>query len=145
MQETPNPTPAALEEKKENVETLGSTIEFRDLFRVKGKKGLFSPASKPTKSGLVHMVEFLGDQRCTVHVRDLECLDRLVFFKSDNSTIKISEVFDNIAAYDGFKELNFIVEKMAVMVPGYDPEKFKPYHAERVYEWYNEIVSKLDK
>ena len=39
-------------------------------------------------------------------------------------------------------KVNKIV-KLEVLVPGFDPEKFKPHHAQKVLKWFKEIKEKV--
>ncbi len=132
------------EEEKEILEIgFGDEINFYELFRVKSKKGLYCLNSKVNQAGMVNMMGFLDmSKKFTVHNSNLICLGQLVFNTyAGNDDININQVFNNL--FDKFGEAEVKEYQLADLVPNYDEDKFKDYHAKQVVEWYNEIVSKL--
>lgn len=143
MTNTAEPTTPQQEEKEQ---TFGQTIDFSHFYRVIGTKELMWPATKMNKSKMVIMSEFLGPKKVTTHVRNLQCLDDFVFYKSNGEKIKMENVFDNLNYKFGEDlELKYSKEMMEIMVPDYDPDKFKMSHGEKVLGWYLEIRSKIKK
>ena len=137
------------EEKKETVTIekiyIGERIEFKDLFRVKGKQGLFTINSTVNKSGMISMLGFADKTiKHTVAATKLICLWQLQFETQTRVPLDIEQVFINYEKYletGGYSYIDFNTadEIMAAMVPDYDECAFKPYHAEKVRKWYNEI------
>lgn len=143
MSRREEPTTAELPKKEE---TFAQTIDFSHLFRVIGHKELMWPASRMNKSKMVGMFEFKGSKRVTVHARNLQCLDDFVFWQVTGETIKMEKVFDNLKDKFGDNlDLKFDKDMMEVMVPDYDPDKFKVSHGEKVLGWYLEIRTKINK
>ena len=133
-----------VEEEKELL--IGEQLEFNQLFRVKGKQGLFVLASLVNKSGMVGVFSFLDSRiKYTVKVSDLVCLGNLMFSDNQSDTIPISQVFVNYENYikDG-KTPSSDKELMNALVPNYDPEKFKMYHAVQVVKWFDDVVKKVN-
>lgn len=135
---------APSEESVAKKETWADTINFKHLFRVKGKKVLFFPIGEASKDGICPMYEFLGKERCSAKLKDLERLHNFYFHLANGEKIHISQVFDNLHdKYGDNLDLKLTEEMMEVMVPGYDREAFKSYHAEKVLTWYLEIKGKI--
>jgi len=134
--------PEATEEAKEK---FSDSIDFNRLFRVKGHKGLYYLISIPNKAGMCGFQEFLGEKRFTTHKRDAELLAAFTFKKGDGDNLTLGQVFDNLHEHpeDHLKSLTE-EELMDIMVPGYDPETFKPYHAAKVIAWYSEVNAKVE-
>jgi len=133
--------------EKEKEETFGQSINFKHLFRVKGKKPLFFPIGHTSKSGLVPMYEFLGapgGKTIWAHFSDVQSLDEFRFHLDDGQKIEITQVFDNLNNHYGENlEIKFSHELMQIMIPDYHQELFKPYNAEKILNWYLEIREKI--
>lgn len=128
---------------KKKKETLGNSLDFNQLFRVKGKKGIHVVNSTVNKSGMINMREFLDfNKKVTVKANDLVCLGHLQVEKEDKTYIGLPEVFDNLEKSKFKKDISNN-DMMAIMCPSYAPEAFKPYHARQILTWYSEIVKKL--
>ena len=127
-------------------ETFGSSIDFKSIYRIKGKQGLFTQNSNVNKSKLVNMAAFLNPkEKHTVKTAKLVCLGDFVFHKEDNTTISMAEVFDNINDWEkGSDETATKEHMMEIMVPNYDTDRFKDYHAVKVLQWYRIIKGKID-
>ena len=136
--------------EKEKPVTWAEQFEFSDLFRVKGKKGLYFPASTKHKSGVVMLREWEGTGRCVTHARNLQRLSELVFHKEDGTVLSITEVMDNIdqnlklEEIPGINKFNARPPVLERIVPGYDPAMFKPSHAVQVLSWWAEIKRKTE-
>lgn len=125
--------------------TFGNSIDFDQLFRVKGHKRLYFPITKPQKNGVLILQEFLREHRVTIHIREIQRLGGTVFFLNTGETIELPAVFDNLYTKSIDELLPLTIPKlMDVMVPDYDPDRFKEYHAKKVIEWYLEIKTKID-
>jgi len=112
-------------------------LSYNNLFFIKGKKGVFNLVSKPNKSGMIGIRRFMSPQVTSAKTTDLICLGGFVFFKTNGSCIKIKEVFSNIEEnIKAIEEAENIVNAMPLIVPDYDPDKFKKYHAEEVLRAY---------
>ncbi len=125
--------------------TFGESINFKQLFRIKGKKEIYFSITQKNKSGVIGMCEFLGDKKCSVTLSDIESLD-VVFHKYDGSEIKMSEVFDNLdrEGLQIIQECKSIAWLMEIICPGFDSDLFKEYHAEKVIKWFIEIKTKIN-
>ena len=125
-------------EKEKTEEGIGNQINFDQLFRVKGHQGLFTLRSSASKSGLIAVIGFMDyNNKRTVKTDQLECLGNLVFTTyAGHDDLKIGDVFNNIQKLNGDAD-------MSDMVPNYDENYFKPYHARKVKMWYKIINDKL--
>ena len=137
---------------EETVLGFGDEIDFMQLFRCKGKKGLFTLRSQVNKAGIVGIIGFMDyNRKFTVKANDLICLGQLSFQREAGfEDLRMNDVFNNLFDYcnpkGGLeKDINklFIDNLIDVMVPNYDPDKFKRYHAEMVWNWYKEVFNKL--
>lgn len=131
---------------------FGDQIDFNELFRVKGKKGLFCLGSKVHKSGMVRMVRFLTPtEAVTVNEDKLICLGHLTFqtelgLAEEGSRLTMNDVFSNLFEfYDGeqYKENKNLAPGLEVFVPNYDKNLFKERHAVQVLGWFDEVVTKM--
>lgn len=130
---------------------FGDQINFMELFRCNGKRGLFTLRSQVNKAGMVNIMGFLDFNRThTVKALDLTCLGRLVFNTyAGHEDLIMSDVFNNLFDYcheeGNEKDINklFLDDLIQVMVPNFDEDKFKRYHAEMVLNWYKEVFNKL--
>lgn len=150
-----------MDKTEEEIETFAG-LDFDQIFRVKGKQGLFTIRSHVNKAGLIGVSGFLErDIKHTVKAMDLECLGSLVFKTTDveyndknevagMKQINISDVFTNMNEYQSktedhtFSKLKSNKEIMAVMVHNYDANEFKEYHAIKVMKWYIDIIGRLN-
>lgn len=132
---------------------FGDEINFMELFRCNGKRGLFCLRGQVNKAGMVNIMGFLDYNRtATVKAKDLTCLGSLVFHTyAGHDDLRMSDVFNNLFDYcheeGNEKDINklFIDDLIPIMVPNYDEDKFKRYHAEMVLNWYKEIFNKLSE
>jgi len=127
----------ATETKKE---LLSEAIDFNNIYRVKGKKGLYFPLSKPNKGNLVGMANLTNhEDRFTSNTSTLICLGHLVIHKNDKTHITLGVAFDNLKEhFENNKELSD-KDVCSVICPDYDDELFKPYHAKSIVEWFHTI------
>lgn len=126
---------------------IGELLNFDELFRVKGKQGLFTVNSKVNKSGMVNVIPFLDHkEKYTVKATNLICLGHLYFQKMDAEVLQISDVFNNYEKYLEKRPVPKITpEIMGILVPDYDPYNFKDYHAKQIVKWYDEIIFKIEQ
>lgn len=136
--------PTTTEEKEP---TLGESLDFGNIARVKGLPGLWTFATMPNKAGMVGVREFMGEETKTVRWVDVIRLSSLVFHtdSQDNSPLSIIEVFDNLNDYAGDLNALLVEEQMSIAVPNYDADLFKNYHMEQLLRWFNFIKERLDK
>jgi hypothetical protein len=140
------------QDAKKEVVGFGDQINFIELFRVKGRQGLFTLRSKVHKSGTVGVLGFLDyNRKFTVMAEQMECLGALIFTTlAGNDDIKINTVFNNLDEYEkangktDFDTMD-IETLMPLMVPEFDPEFFKDHHAKKCIMWYKEIITKLEQ
>jgi len=150
------------EEVKEKELTFGEIFDFNNLFRAKGKKGLYFLRSQVNKAGLVAIEGFLDSgNKQTVKAINLVCLGHLhfetleqVFDEKDNPAgfrkLSMAEVMTNFNDYVGGTtqeeyEKESDEDLMYALVPNFNPDEFKDYHAKQVLLWYKEITSKIKK
>lgn len=130
---------------REGVEWISECIDIKQLFRIKGKQGLYIPISKTSKSGLIRMERLLSKEAYIVNRILLEGLDGIVIYKDDTSTISLAEAFDNMQKkYDNEiwnRKLNYL--GMNIICPDFDMDRFKLYHAKKIIQWYNEIINSI--
>ncbi len=132
---------------------LGDMIDFSRLFRVKEIQGIWIPSSKAHKSGMISVTSFKSENIKKVVKRDsLIPLISYNFLTLDNDVVgetivlTIHEVFNNLNNHfidvdiDSSKHIRKL---MGVMVPNYDPNYFKEYHAKQVLKWYHIIKNKI--
>ena len=133
----------------EVIESLSEVVNIEIMYRIKGKQGLFMPVSKPNGSGLLRMVRFMSREAHTVSKSLLEGLGGTLIYKDNGKTITLSEAFDNLQKHfdnepTGELTVDSKDELMDVICPDYDKDKFKGYHAKKIIQWYNEIVSAIN-
>jgi hypothetical protein len=124
---------------KEKLEIL-EALDFNQIFRVKGRQGLFLARANPSKSGIWPVVNF-NDNKIKHYAKISDCvvLGQLVFKTLvGHEDLKIIDVFKNVlktkkAALD-----------MSLMVPEYDCDEFKNYHADQVAKFWSEIELKIN-
>lgn len=134
---------------------LGDLIDFSRLFRVKGTEGLWFPV-QINKKGSIHIhkmgmvlfgsFEHDGTKRM-VKKENIVPIMKYYFYTLDhNKTVTIQEVFNNLNTHfidvdiDSSKHFDKL---MSLMVPNYDPDKFKDYHARLILGWYKVIKNKI--
>ena len=124
-------------------------IDFNSLFRCKGTQKLWIINSQVGKSGMVSIREFLNfDNTKVVNAKQLVCLGGYKFFTLECEVISIAEVFNNLNNHFKGMDINsdrHFDELMSVMLPNYDPDEFKKYHAVLVLKWYKELKHKLEE
>ena len=130
-------------------ERLSDVINFHELYRIKGRKELFTLRAAPSASGMCGMIEFMNyENRCVVHHRVLESLGRLIFYTyAGHLDLHFKDVFHNLEVAEAEKEVfsdKPIKERMEIAVPCFDEDQFKPQHMEKCLDWYVEIIKKLD-
>ena len=133
------------EKEVEKVERFGDQINFNELFRVKGKKGLFCTASTVHKSGMIRMSGFL-DYKSTVVVNQdkLICLGHILYSTELGvEAVNLNDVFSNL--FEFYEKSPEDVPGLAVFVPNYDPNEFKERHAFQILGWFNEFLTKMEE
>ena len=78
------------------IDWLSESIDTNVLYRIKGKKGLFMPVTKPNKAGLVRMLRFMSEEAYTVNKSLLSGLGGAIIYKSNGETITLLDAFDNL-------------------------------------------------
>lgn len=134
---------------RKGVVWLSETIAIWDMFRVKGKPGIWLMHARPHKSGMVRMQQFLTVNYCTVRTDTLEGLSELIIKKEVGDDMPLIEAFDNLQEYSDNKPFdetpNYKSESfLNIICSGYDPDEFKHYHAKKIVAWYNELVIGLN-
>jgi len=115
---------------------LGDSINFYELFRVKGCQGLFTLASKENGSGMIRMMEFMRSKKVTVNRDRLVCLDSIKFETyAGHKDLRMADIFNNLNKTD--------LPSLENIFPNYDEDKVKDYHLGMVIMWYNELTKKL--
>lgn len=128
----------------EEVESFGNSIDFNNLFRVKGKQGLFVPNSTVNKSGLINMVGFLDPKNShTTLATNLVRLGDLSIITTESENCSLNEAFDNLHDHYEANEKWPAEDMMDVICPNYDESEFKAYHAKRILEWYDIVSSQI--
>jgi len=157
--EIPEPIEPTEEKKrppfKEGVEWLSDQIDLDVMFRVKGHQGLFIPASftrkKGKNAGIINMKRFMNEKEShVVHVNKLQGLEGFIIIRLKDDPITLGEALDNLQEYcdnktTTDKRIMGRVAAMEIICPGHDPDEFKPYHAEKIIKWYDEIVTAIAK
>lgn len=127
---------------------LADEINFFELFRIKGRKGLWTMRSAPSPSGMLGMIAFMDyNERCVIHKRELQSLGHLTFQTlAGHKVLLFRDVFRNLfdakADEHDFAQLD-VADQMEIAVPCFDEDMFKPYHMEMVLMWYDEIIKKM--
>jgi len=71
-------------------ETFIDSIDFNELFRVNGKRGLFTPRSGVNKGGMLSVMAFLNKQETAiVHKSKMECLGQLSFMTTEMEKVDV--------------------------------------------------------
>jgi len=128
---------------------IADTINFHELFRAKGRKGLHTLRAAPSASGMCGMIEFMNyDNRFVVHQKDLESLGHLVFYTyAGHKDLSFGDVFRNLydakADQEGFAN-RAVKDQMEIAVPCFDEDQFKRHHMVSVLGWFKEIIKKLE-
>jgi len=117
--------------------TWVDTLDFKQLFTIKGyKDNIYTICTKPNKSGMILMEEFLTTKRGWHSKKYLISLNSYTFYQNSGKELNIRQVFTNIENNTQAIEKKEDKKAMELIVPGYDPNKFKDYHAERVCYWF---------
>lgn len=124
---------------------VADAINFHELFRLKGHRGLWIMRSAPNRSKFISMSKFMefGTNKIA-KLSDLTSLGHLVFqTELGKADMRFSDVFRII--FDNEEEFfKLPIDKMMEMaVPCFDEDCFKDYHMQKVCEWYKEIIKGL--
>lgn len=143
---------AKTKNKKEEIVPIGKKIKFEDLFRVKGKQGLWALRSKVNSAGLCGVLKFDDFETVsTVKAMDMICLGQLVFTTyAGNKNLGMVEAFNNLEKHiAATKDFDFEKadrkELLPVIIPEFDEDKFKEYHVEWVLMWYKIITKRYNQ
>jgi len=133
------------EEETDVVVRFGDQIDFNELFRVKGKKGLFVLGSKVNKSGMVRMIGFLDyEKSVTTNQNNLVCLGHLRFqTEMGKEPVLMNDVFSNLHEFYQVNKDKEVTPELSDFVPNYDPNEFKMRHAVQVLGWFDEVITKI--
>jgi hypothetical protein len=135
-------------EKIKNKEVWCDSIDFNQLYRIKGKQGVWTPFTQVNKSGMILMGEWLSKDcdSAWVNRMKLECLSSFIFYRLASPALRISDVFRNINKnYNKIKSEEFDNSILEILVPNYDPNEFKLHHAKKVIKWYECIHAKYQE
>ena len=128
-----------IKEIKDNIESMsvdlpkgiGDMIDFRLIYRVKGKSKLFSPKIDKNKSGIIPMFEYLNEKnKIVVPFKDLVCIGNYV------KGVSMAEMFNSL-------NNEFIDEDANTKNNPLSSFNLKTYQKEQIIEWYNEIKNKI--
>ena len=131
--------------EKEKKERFADQFNFNELFRIKGKKGLFILGSKVHKSGMVRMIGFLDHKKTAVVSESKLVPLSSISFKTELGfeDVGVSDVFSNL--YEFFEETPEETPQLSDFIPNYDPNSFKEHNALTLIEWFNEIITKIEE
>lgn len=134
---------------KEGIEWLSEIIQTEVLYRIKGKQGLFTPVTKPNKGNLLRMVRFMSNEAYTVNKSLLEGLGSVAIYTEHGKDITLSDAFDNLQKHFDNQPTGEIKTEnkhllMEIICPDYDHDRFKDYHAKKIIQWYNEIITAIN-
>jgi len=136
-------------ELEKKVGRFGDQINFKELYRIKGEKGLFCKGAKEHKSGMILMLKFFSPKKKMTPKRNIICLDGIRYqTEMGFNDVTVSEVFSNLLEfYEGevFEADNKAVPTLGVFVPNYDPNEFKEKQAIQVLEWFDEVITKMSQ
>lgn len=132
---------------------FGGILKLDNLFRIKGKPGLWWMRGEISKGGMANMVNYATPQLSVfAHANSFENVANFHFEYLDEEQNKqyldTAKVFLNLEdeGLTGFEDLSHIHvcdEIMQTMVPGYNPDAFKKHHAKKVLDWYKIITVDL--
>ena len=133
-------------QKKEG--KIGKRINFEELFRVKGMKGIYTIGSKLNKSGMIKMNRFLSEKESVIIKHsNIAPLSSIVYYTEMGfNNLRINDVFDNLVDFYGseeWKKDNKLVPELSDFVPNYDPKMFKEHQALKVMVYFDEIITKM--
>lgn len=128
--------------------TFGEMFDFNNMFRVKGKSGLVSVVSHK-KGSKICVVCDIYTQKSTrsEKINNMVCLGSSLYLNNNGEYIGLTEVFNHLMHYvtnseDYAFEKVSVDELMPLMVPDFDENEFKLYHAKQVLGWYIEVTLK---
>jgi len=137
--------------KKVPVELTGlDQIDFKKVYRIKSKSGLYEPVTGGNSDNIHVCVNILDkDDRCStkgINIERLSDFEFATYAGSDNLNIK--EVFQNMLDYISKNKAyvfpaNSSNEVMDIMCPNFDEDLFKDYHSRKVIMWFDSILKKL--
>jgi hypothetical protein len=135
----------------ETKEKIGDKIDFNQLYRAKGTKGVFTVRSGVNKSGMISICKFLDFSTTRIVRADslIRLSDYAITTRGENETtyLSLKELFNNIESIFIGEVTNGVVIDDALMskvAPNYDVDLFKIYHVKQIFEWYNEIFNKIE-
>ena len=168
----PNPIKHFTKEEIENAQELAEEeignksfegiFDYNNIFRIGGHPGLWALRGMFNKGNIANFIN-MSDPSVNkfAHARDLTCLGDLGFtYLEDNEDdpkikdvkhLTIDQVFNNLE--EGIKKGSQMAENinkedypivMALMVPDYDPQAFKDYHAKRAISWFKELSANFE-
>lgn len=129
-------------------------FEIKDLCDVKGKPGLYLVKGR-TNAGVV--MRRLTDPKRTVLVKSgIMPFKDVVIYRSADDPVSLESVLERMYELqeDGVefpKNLAHLTDRwdgshdlMEEVVPGYDPERFKPGHMDKILKWFTELCLALE-
>ena len=125
--------------------TFFDQMNFKEIFRAKEKQGIYTLGSKVHNSGMVKIVRFLDfEETHVVKFNKLVCLGDLVYHTElgiDN--LSVSDVFNNL--YNFYNDNVGELPMLSDFVPNYDPNVFKESTAFQLLNWFEELLTKIEK
>ena len=114
------------------------TIDFKQMFRVKGMQGIHNLRALPAKGKMVNVQEFLTGKCKWVSKKELECLNGFKIANNDGDVLGLTEIFHNIDKNIKLIESENVSDEDALsyFVPGYYHNEFKTHHAKKTLKWY---------
>lgn len=118
--------------KSKGLEDVIDMADFNKIFKITGVSGLWVGLRVGKNKNLVILQKFGSKCKCTFSANLLQCLGKKQFITlAGHENLNILQVFTNIEA--GGKDLD-------ELVPNYDDEQFKDYHAKKLFEWYDILI-----
>ena len=117
---------------------LGDILNFSEMYRCKGAKGVWTLRGSVNKSGMVGIMRFMSpNETKVVHARNLHPLDQYNFYTEAG--------FENLQIKDVFNNLDSGLKNIEDVVPNYDTELLTKSNFELVCSWYAEIKKKVEE
>ena len=127
------------------------SIDFKQLYHIKGHQGLFYPLAVPNKGKMAMLGRFMTNEKAWYKRKDLTNMGNYQFHQQEG-TITMGEVFKymefnyehlKIATEDsGYIDFK---DHLHLFVPDYDQDEFKFYHAAKLWRWFEELRGKIVK
>lgn len=146
MKVVPNEAAQTDQVKEITPPTFGESFDYKQLFRVKGKSGLFVLInSSKLRNNMIAVGRLREKKSMWVNLNDLQSLADLVFFNNAGDKIGVDVVLNNCNAHSMVELQKKTGDELcAVMVPDYNPKKFRAHDAQKVLLWFIELKTALE-